>query len=483
MSAPAFAEGEGHGHGPPPSSSYDPGLLVWGGLSLAGVLAVLVLFRWMLAGTTLAEDPRRGGQVGYATAVRQFSRNARLFLGYSVLAELGSGIWAVMFNLYLLRVGFPITFIGTFWLVNMLAHGAGSLPAGLIADRFGRRRAFFIATFFAIVAQGGLLFSQEPAAILVLAAVAGFGEAFHGVTGPPFMMENSEPGERPHLFSLNACFLQFSRFAGSLSGGILPLFWAGIVGVPAVDPTAVRWALVTGLPLTLLALTPLIFMREKPVQLVESFKDLVTFRGVVHLDIILRFTWLSLATGAAFGLTIRFFNVFFQEARQASDPEVGTVLALGSIAGAGAILIAPVLAQHWGKAKSVFLTQALSVPFLVLMAAVPSLFAVTTIFLVRGALYSIAGPLRNQLAMEFIDPRERGTTAGLTHTTFDLGGALGAGMAGLLVLDGDFTFAFTAAAVLILVPSVLYYVYFDAMETRAREGAAVLRSAVPVGRG
>jgi MFS family permease len=416
--------------------------------------------------------------VGYFTAIRQFSLNARLFLIYSILADLGGGIWSVMFNLYMLREGYSITFIGTFWLVNMLCHGVASLPAGLISDRYGRRRSFFVATLIALMAQGTLLFTQSPGAILVLAGVAGFGEAFHGVTGAPFMMENSEPRERPHLFSLNSAFLQFSRFAGNISGGLLPLVWASILAVPSVDPGAARWALVTGLPLTLMALLPLAFMRERPVEQPATWKELIALRNLVNLKAIAQLTLLSLLMGVAFGLTVRFFNIFFEESHGASDSQIGVILALAAIAGAGAILISPVLAQKWGKVTAILATQLLSVPLLLLVALVPTLSAVMVFFLIRGAVYDIARPLRSQLSMELVTSRERGTTAGFTHASFDLGGGVGAGVAGVLIVGGGFTTAFVAAAALIAVPAILYYVFFNKMEGQARRPIQVAVPAV-----
>lgn len=472
------AADEGHHHGSE-GGGVAGGPLAWGVVALAGILLALVATRaallrrpaWGVTGAGTATAA--GGGEGYLTAVRRFSRNARLFLTYSLLAGLGSGIWTVLFNLYLLRVGFSVGFVGTFWLVNMLCHAAGALPAGLIADRFGRRRAFFIATTISIVAQGSLLFTLEPAAILVLAGVAGVGESFHGVTGAPFMMENSEPRERPHLFSLNACFLQVSAFGGSIAGGLLPLAWATLLGVPELDPAAARAALVLGLPLTLLALVPLAFMREKPVELVESFRDLVALRNVVHFGIVARLTLLSLLVGTGFGLTVRFFNIFFQEAHGATDGQVGTILALGALAAAGSVLLSPVLAERWGKAKGILISQSLSVPCLLLLSAAPSLSAVTVLFLVRGATYSIGLPLRNQLSMEFITARERGTTAGFTHTAFDAGGGLGAGLAGFLIAGGGFAPAFTVAAALILLPAAGYYLFFAGLEGRRRAATLV----------
>src|SRR6185295_13256521 len=130
----------------------------------------------------------------------------------------------------------------------------------------------------------------------------------------------------------------------------------------------------------------------------------------------------------------RFFNIFFNQGLGASGSEVGTILAIGSVAGSAAILVAPVMVQSWGKVKSLVVTQLASIPFLLAMAVVPSMGFATGMFLARSSISSIGRPLTNQLQMEFINPAERGTTAGFTHTAFDIGGGLGAGLAGLLVL-------------------------------------------------
>ena len=73
--------------------------------------------------------------------------------------------------------------------------------------------------------------------------------------------------------------------------------------------------------------------------------------------------------------------------------------------------------------------------------------------------------------MELVTTRERGTTAGFTHTAFDLGGGVGAGMAGLLVVSGGFATAFTTAAALILVPAILYYVFFGHVDSEVARRA------------
>jgi MFS family permease len=404
----------------------------------------------------------------YFATLRRFSRNAKLFLTYALLSGLGTGIWNVMFNIYLLRLGYATTFVGLFWMVDMLFHGLFAFPAGLIGDKIGRRKTFIVATTFNILARGALLFVRDPAWLLVLAALGGMGEGFHAVAGAPFMMENSEPKERPHLFSLNAALMMISIFAGSLCGGLLPLFWAGILNVPSVDPSAARWALVISLPLTFVALAPLAVIREKRVDLVERFSDLFALRNVVNYGVIFRLTLCSALVGIGFGMTTRFFNLFFNMAHNANDEQVGLFLAIGALGSATTVLLSPYITRRWGMAKGTMYTTIASIPFLLFMAAFSSLPLVVFFFVVRGAIYYISMPLRTQLSMMFVVSRERATTAGMTHMAFDLGGGVGAFLAGTMIVGGEFLGAFGVAAVLLAVPAVLYHLFFTKMEEARR---------------
>ncbi len=423
------------------------------------------------------QQPSGGLRSYFATASR-FSRNARLFLSYALMAQLGAGIWLVMFNLYLLRLGFSTNFVGLFIMVDMLFHGLVAFPAGLIADKIGRRRAFFIATCINLAARGALLFTQDPAMLLVLAGVSGIGEAFHGVAGPPFIMENSEPEERPLLFSLNWMFLLLSRSAGSA----LPLVWAVALGVPDLDIGSARWVLVASLPLTLAALAPLAFMVEKRAELVQSFLDLLALKNVVNFSNIAKLTLCGLVVGMGFGLATRFFNVFFDLALGASDRQISAIFAVGALAGASSILFSGMFVRKWGKTRSIVATQLASAPFLMLMvlvpAIVPGLPIVVVFLLLRDASYSISMPARDQLAMELTVAQERGTAAGMTHMSFDLGGAFGAGISGTLIgvsaaeasrglVDvGQFVPAFIVAAALVVAAAALYHVFFQGREAR-----------------
>lgn len=403
--------------------------------------------------------------------MRRFSRNARLFLGYALLAELGTGIWRVMFSLYLLAAGFNLDYIGLVMAINFLFHGIMAFPAGLIADKLGRRFTFAVASASAVVTRGVLLFTLDPFWVLVLIAGAGISEGFHAVASGPFIMENSEPEERSHLFALESTFINFSAFVGSMGAGFLPVFWGGVFGVIPAHYLAVRWALVISLPLTLISLIPLLRISERrlPEDMIESFAELFALRNIQSHGTILRLASCALVYGLGFGFIIPFYSVFFREAHLLPYQNVGTIMASGYLGSAMVVLfLAPWLARRFGKARGIPIALWVSVPFVFLMGFTPFLPPVVAFFILQRAFWSASMPLRNQLAMELVVTRERGTTNGLIHALFDITGAPAAALAGVLMAGANFSVAFAIAGAIMGVPGLMYYYFFAEAEDRHR---------------
>lgn len=408
---------------------------------------------------------------GWLQMIRRFSRNARLFLIYALLADLGTGIWRVMFALYLLAAGFNLDFIGLVLAINLLFHGLMAFPAGLLADKMGRRFVFVVASASAVVFRAFLLFTLDPFWVLIFMAGSGLGDGFHAVASGPFIMENSEREERPHLFALEASFLNLSAFAGAMAAGFLPAFWGGILGFIPAHYIALRWALVISLPLTLLSLLPLLFLRERrlPQDMIESFAELFTLRNIQSRGNIIRLVACAAVYGSFFGLIIPFFSVFFREGHLLPYQSIGTIMATGFIAGTvGTLVLGPRLTRRYGKARGIWLVLWVAAPSVALMAFMPTLPLVVLFFLLQRAFFSISMPMRNQLAMELVVTRERGTTNGLIHATFDIIGSPAAVLAGLVLASGNFTLTFSMAAVFMAIPGVMYYYFFHKLEDQQR---------------
>src|SRR5262249_43677987 len=182
----------GHAHAPDEGTQV-PRVVWLLGIALTIVVALLLL-----------RQARRGGD--YLRRVRGFSRNARLLLLRTPFSGLSVSIWRLLFYLYVLASGHDTLFVAQLASINWIAHGLSVIPSGILSDLFGRRRVFLLAYSGHILWSARLILAHDPMALLVLAAVQGAFEGGHAIVGPPFMVEQSQPAERVHLFSI-ASFL------------------------------------------------------------------------------------------------------------------------------------------------------------------------------------------------------------------------------------------------------------------------------------
>ncbi|MBT5327347.1 MAG: hypothetical protein HOL51_14620, partial [Gemmatimonadetes bacterium] len=77
----------------------------------------------------------------YIESFFRLSRDVRLFL-VSVMASgvCYMGLYFLLINLYLLRLGYGLEFIGVFVSTGAFSFAISSLPAGIVGRRFGSRR-------------------------------------------------------------------------------------------------------------------------------------------------------------------------------------------------------------------------------------------------------------------------------------------------------------------------------------------------------
>src|SRR5262245_7429131 len=132
----------------------------------------------------------------FSGAARAFSRPARLFLAAIALAWFGQGVFSVLFNLYLVQGGFQEAFVGRAVSLNALGLALMALPAGHLADRWGRRRMLLLGA-----ASDGLSLALRsatlsPGVILGSSFIAGVGQSMIAIASAPFIAEHSTERER-----------------------------------------------------------------------------------------------------------------------------------------------------------------------------------------------------------------------------------------------------------------------------------------------
>jgi len=398
------------------------------------------------------------------------NRNAKLFLVATVFQGLGSGIWGVLFFLYLNlhEVGFQMDFIGAMFTVGAIATGLIALPAGLLCERIGVKKAILIG-LAANLANLAQILVLQPTNLLIASLVSGLVGTLAFVSSAPFMIENSSPDERTYLFSFQSTLGIIMAVAGSLIGGFLPDLFNARLGLPTgVDGSAFgyRFSLAISIALSLAAVIPILMVKQKKRSGEQSMLDLLSLRNVRSWRTIIKFMIPTAIIGFGAGFVVPLVNPFFKQRYGATPEQVGVISSLGNVTLGIAILVTPVLSRRLPKARFVVLCQYLSMPFIMLTSFSPTLTWAGTSYIVRTSLMNMAGPIGTTFEMEMVTPTERATTTGLMVMSDSIPRAATATISGVMMTKSDFSYPFLYMTVSYFVASSLYFTFFRNAEAK-----------------
>jgi len=167
-----------------------------------------------------------------------------------------------------------------------------------------------------------------------------------------------------------------------------------------------------------------------------------------------------LVTSLGAGLIMPFMNVFYRQVHQQPDTVIGAMFAWGSLAMGIGLLLAPPLADRYGKIQVVVVTQALSIPFLFMMGFSPYYSLSAAAYYVRLTLMNMSSPVYSTFVMEKVDPSARATVASLVSMANNVGWAFSPQISGWLQVKYGFDPAFAATIVLYITSIYLYWRYF-----------------------
>src|SRR5438132_13788523 len=88
----------------------------------------------------------------YAQQFKRFQRNARLYLISNVLSGVTTGILLVLYNLYLVSLGYHTDFIGAVLFLGSIGAGLAIFPAGVSIDRFSGKAILFWVSSLSVLA-------------------------------------------------------------------------------------------------------------------------------------------------------------------------------------------------------------------------------------------------------------------------------------------------------------------------------------------
>jgi MFS family permease len=396
-----------------------------------------------------------------------FSRDVRLFLLYNLLANVGWGVFTLIFNLYLRELNLREDDMGAFSAAQTLAMAGGAVSMGFVLERLGIWRATVGGVGVFLVSSLALAFAESPRLILVLSAISGIGLAYLFTTTMPFVIAWTRRDERQYVSTLAFSVVSLSLTFGSLLGGFLP----GVL--PGGNLLAYRWTLVAGTGIAALGLAPMFFMG--PARVGRGLPDPTApkeatgraERRQVRRDVsIFVIVGGLMAVGA--GMVIPFYNVFLTT-RGADSTTVGYIYALAGLSAAGIGLLAPVVSRRLGSLYGVAVVRGSIIPFYLALIFAPSLPLAAVAHIVRQTSTSMAWPIDSTFIAEVLPPRARSQVFGLRSAAWNLGYSGASLLAGILIVRFGYQITFVDIIVFTALSLAIFVAYYS-RHPRVRSG-------------
>lgn len=436
--------------------------------------------------TNLNDQMKTGLIQEYGQAMRAFSPSLRRFLlAMALMFITGFGLMPVLQNLYLLRLGFDVQFIGLLAGLGQVVWAAAALPAGMLSNRIGLRNGLMLGS--ALVGLGLALLllvesrpgPQWPAWLMASQAIFWLGPALLAVNIPPYLMAVTGERERRYAFAAFSATLPAMAFVGSLVGGVLPGLLAGRLGLSLDQPEPYRLALWLGPVLACGAIV--VLAGADPVHVArQDTQQKSAARAPLAL---LAFFGLVAFLGAiGEGAARTFFNVYLDTGLGVTPAAIGSIMGLAQLLPIGAAFAVPLLVARWGTGYALaagFLGAGI---FLVPLAAIPLVWVAAVAYMGVIALVTVSSTARDMFGQEIVLPRWRTSSQGVAVVGLALGWSLAGIGGGVLIKASGFGALYFAGALAALLAAGLLVGYLRRAGTRpslTMEPAPVLPDETP----
>ena len=406
----------------------------------------------------------------YLTIVRTLNRDVLLYLVSGALVGFASssGIYNLLLNIYLLRLGHDVGLIG---LVNATGAGVYALlciPAGIMGRLWGVRTMIIVGLIFIAVGNVMLPFAEFVEAgwqtwwILLARMPRAFGFALTIVNAGPFLIGITTRFERTHVFSVQAAIWPLAGFGGNLVGGILPELFASLMGVTLDSPAPYRYPLFLAALLIVPAILAVSSTRPSTRQFEDNDMDCETPfpKEAVAMVAIAGF-----CAASTIAVQQTFFNVYMDDFLGESTPVIGACAAIAMLVSGIAALTTPFIVASMGQRGTIVISTLLACAALLPVIFFTNWIAAGCTYILIQSLASVRFPTMTIFHQEIVPSRWRSTMSAVSSMAiggcFMLTGTVG----GQVISNYSYPTLFTFTALVSIAGAVLFGCYFNPNRT------------------
>ena len=300
----------------------------------------------------------------YVHVIRQFNRNVRLYLLAQLFVGLSYfGIFSVLFNLYLLRLGYGTETIGVINSGMLLGYALFSPFAGSLGRRLGINRlislglAVTMIGFLVLPAAGVFQGLLRSVWLVAAGGLVWLGMAAVLVNGDVLLYTEAGEEGSGHAFPIFLALWGFGSFAGSLVAGRLPSLVSGLLQLPVSHPASYGCSLLFSGVLLIPGLMCLILIKPTGQ---GSTKVTERAPGNAPYGLMLLLVAIQMLQGTGEGAVRMFLNVYLADGLRLSTSGIGTLMAVAQLLPVLVALIAPFFLTRWGNQR-VFVWSSLAI--------------------------------------------------------------------------------------------------------------------------
>ncbi len=401
----------------------------------------------------------------YLKTIKLFKIDAKLLLANVLLRFIGYGVFSLLFNLYILQIGYDVDFIGYLTALSNIAVALMAIPSGFIIDRFGLKRPLVISYSLFILFTILLAINTNYFSLIIFNIALGFTFSIIMVIRNPFLTKFSTKVERTHLFGFAFGLLMIGSVIGNVIGGYFPKLFKVFASLTD-DIIIYRLSLLSGAIISAIGLIPILKIGKDNITSSNRLSKRIFKIKFSKLYAKLLLPHLLLSLGA--GLVMPFLNVFFKKHLNANVSQIGIIFALGSFITGIASFLVPFVTKRIGKVKGIGILQISSLPFLLMIALIPNLTLVAIFYIVRQVLMNIASPIYTTFVMEAVPDKDKGTISGYITFIRGLGWAISSSYSGILMKNYGYNFPFFICFVFYLISTITFISFFRGSEKKLR---------------
>lgn len=375
-----------------------------------------------------------------------------------ILRNISLGIYLLLFNLYISDISYSDTFLGLFLAVGNITMCIGSIPSGIIIDKFNKKKLLI----FFIIISSLILFLQSVVLnkpiLLLISILYGFCFiAINNITGP-YLIELKEMNKKNNLIILNRAMALIATPIGTLLGGYFSNVNIGII------TQKYRFGLIISAIVYLISVVPILFLKDKNSidnQKINSeeknTKSRNTYFGRFAINKLSIYCVILFFLGII-AMLPSYTNLYLKLRFDLDIAILGLLIGFMQIAiSAGVFIISKVA----NKTEGFKLTMTLIISMIILSYVaikIPNIIIQVIILVLLFSSFNVLISSLYSYILESMGKNISGLVTGIVNTSYNLSESIGIYMANILIMKGEFNNIFIINIVcLIIVIIVVTY--------------------------